>query len=205
MKKITFILSIMLIGFAITAARAQKIAVTAGDISSFKGIGELNVEYDFSDFGVGKFKTEQEYIDKKKKEYNDDEAGKGDAWEENWHADKENTYQPKFEELFNIVMLSKGTGIEAGTYPDAEFTLVLKTTFLEPGFNVGISSKNASIDVIAYLVRTGDESNHLVDITMTKVPGNGLFFGEYDAEGRIAQAYATAGEKLAAYICKKGF
>lgn len=205
MKKIAVILFILVTSWAYSTANAQKIAVTDGDILAFQGIEKLNVSYDFSDFAVGKFKHEQEYIDKKKKDYNEDEAGKGDTWEENWHADKENVYEPKFVELFNIIMLSKGTGIEAGSFPDAEYTLILKTTFMEPGFNVGISSKDASINTEAYLVKTGDEANHLVSITLTKVPGNGLFFGEYDSAQRIGQAYATAGEKLALYIAKKAF
>ena len=205
MKKLSIILFIFLIGLAYHSADAQKITVSDGDIAAFQGIEKLNVSYDFSDFAVGKFKKEQEYIDKKKKEYNEDEAGKGDSWEENWHADKENVYEPKFEELFNIVMLSKGTGMQVGSFPDAEYTLILKTTFMEPGFNVGISSKNASINAEAYLVKTGEDANHLVTVKLTKVPGNGLFWGEYDAAKRIEQAYATAGEKLAGYIAKKAY
>ncbi len=40
----------------------------------------VNVQYDYSEFGVGKFATEKEYLDKKSAEYNAKEAGKGDDW-----------------------------------------------------------------------------------------------------------------------------
>jgi len=110
MKNLKIIISIAVVCFLITGVYAQKIKVEKGDLSSFKGITELNMEYDFSNMAVGKFKTEAEYIEKKKAEYNEDEPGKGDTWDVEWNADKENTYQPKFEQLFNLVMLSKRWG-----------------------------------------------------------------------------------------------
>ncbi len=68
----------------------------------------MNVEYDYSEFGVGKFVTEQEYLDKKSAEYNAKEAGKGDAWKKAWVEDRKYRYEPKFEELFNKGMEDKG-------------------------------------------------------------------------------------------------
>ncbi|RLD76713.1 MAG: hypothetical protein DRJ15_14890, partial [Bacteroidetes bacterium] len=119
MKHLKIIISLAILFFFLTETNAQKIKVEQGELSSFKGITELNVEYDYSDMGVGKFKTEEAYIEKKKNDYNEDEPGKGDAWEEEWNADKENTYQMKFEQLFNLIMLSEETGIEIGFFPSA--------------------------------------------------------------------------------------
>jgi len=203
MKNLKIIISIAVVCFLITGVYAQKIKVEKGDLSSFKGITELNMEYDFSNMAVGKFKTEAEYIEKKKAEYNEDEPGKGDTWEVEWNADKENTYQPKFEQLFNLVMLSKEVGMEAGFFPSADYTLVLKTTFLEPGFNIGISRKDASINVEISLVKTDDPSNVITLIGMEKVPGRGAMGGDFDTEYRIGEAYAKTGKELSTYIWKK--
>lgn len=203
MKNLKVIISLLLLGLFINEASAQKIKVEKGEMSSFIGITELNIEYDYSDMGVGKFKTEDEYIAKKKKDYNKDEAGKGNTWESEWHADKENTYQPNFEKMFNLIMLSAQTGTELGIFPDAEYTLIMKTTFLEPGYNVGISSKNASINLEILLVKTEDPSNVLTSISMTKVPGSGFFGNDFDSEQRIGEAYSNGGRELAQYICKK--
>ncbi len=204
MKHLKIIISLAILFFFLTETNAQKIKVEQGELSSFKGITELNVEYDYSDMGVGKFKTEEAYIEKKKNDYNEDEPGKGDAWEEEWNADKENTYQMKFEQLFNLIMLSEETGIEIGFFPSAEYTLILKTTFLEPGYNIGISSKNASINVEVFLVKTEDPSNVITQLDMDKVPGRGSFGGDFDTEYRIGEAYAKGGKELAQIICKKG-
>jgi len=204
MKKTKTIISLIIFSlFIISTADAQKISLEEGNLEFFKEVSELNIEYDFSDFGVGKFKTEEAYIDDKKKDYNKDEPGKGDKWEEEWHADKENTYQPKFEQLFNLIMLSEEAGIVAGAYTNADYTLILKTTFLEPGYNIGISRKNASINVEMTFIKTDDPENPLAVVTMVKVPGRGGMGGDFDTEYRIGEAYAKAGKELASYIWKK--
>ena len=198
----TLFLLALTVMFSMTA-EAQKITVEKGRLDFLKGISELNVEYDFSNFAVGKFDTEAEYIEKKKNEYNADEAGKGDEWEKQWHADKENTYQRRFEEMMNTVFVSKDANILVSENMDAAYTLILKTTFMEPGFNVGISSKNASINVEVIFIETADPANHIAMIIMNKVPGNALFGSDFDVEQRIGAAYGEAGLKLAQYLWKR--
>jgi hypothetical protein len=204
MKNLKIILSILAICLFSSQLSAQKIKVVTGDLSSFVGLTEINVEYNYDDMGVGKFKTEEAYIEKKKNEYNEDEPGKGDRWEEEWHADKENTYQMKFEQLFNLVMLSEETGMEVGFFPSSDYTLIVKTTFLEPGFNIGISRKDASINVELMLVKSEEPENIITQINMDKVPGRGAMGGDFDTEYRIGEAYAKCGKELAQYIYKKG-
>ena len=204
MKNLKIILGVVALVFFTANLNAQKIKVVTGELSSFKGLTEINVEYDYSEMAVGKYKTEEAYIEKKKKEYNDDEPGKGDKWEEEWHADKENTYQMKFEQLFNLVMLSEETGMEVGFFPSSDYTLIVKTTFLEPGFNIGIQRKDASINVELMLVNTEEPENIIVQVNMDKVPGRGAMGGDFDVEYRIGEAYAKCGKELAQYIYKKG-
>ncbi len=200
MKKAFLLIPLFLLFLTVDA---QKITVKSGDLSFLKGVTELNVDYDYGNMAVGKFKTEADYIEKKKNEYNEDEPGKGDRWEEEWHADKENTYHRKFEELFNVIMYGHNTGMKIGSYPNADYTLVLKTIFLEPGFNIGISRKDASINVIAEFVTSDDPENILAVITMDKVPGRGAMGGDFDTEYRIGEAYAKCGKELAEYLWKK--
>jgi hypothetical protein len=203
MKTLKTIILLALLGLFSFHLEAQKISLEKGSLDFIKGISELNVSYDFSEFGVGKFETEAAYIEKKKTEYNEDEPGKGDKWEEQWHADKENTYQRRFEEMMNTIFISKDANIVVAEDTDALYTLILKTTFLEPGFNVGISSKNASINVEVIFIETTDPDNHLALISMNKVPGNALFGSDFDVEQRIGAAYAQAGQKLAQYLWKR--
>ena len=71
---------------------------------------------------------------------------------------------------------------------------------METGYNIGISRKNASINVEAIFVKTNDKSTLLALITMTKVPGRGS--ADFDTGYRIGEAYAKAGKELATYIWK---
>lgn len=102
MKKI--ILGAMLIAGTFVA-NAQKVKVVEGDLSAVKGQSSFNIEFDYSDMAVGKFKKESDYIEKRRKEINEKEAGKGDSWAESWVSDRESRFEPKFLELINTVLL----------------------------------------------------------------------------------------------------
>jgi len=202
MKKFIYA-SVMVISFlAADASIAQRVDLRSGDVAVLSGQKTVNVEYDYSEFGVGKFATEQEYLDKKSAEYNAKEAGKGDAWKKAWVEDRKARYEPKFEELFNKGLEGKGiTAVKAR--PDAQYTLIVKTKFVEPGFNVGVMRKNAYVDYEIDLVESANKSSKVAEIGMRNVPG-GQFAGfDFDTGTRIAESYAKAGKSLAAFLDKK--
>jgi len=202
MKKFIYA-SVMAISLlAADASIAQRVDLRSGDVAVLSGQKTVNVEYDYSEFGVGKFATEQEYLDKKSAEYNAKEAGKGDAWKKAWVEDRKARYEPKFEELFNKGLEDKGiTAVKAR--PDAQYTLIVKTKFVEPGFNVGVMRKNAYVDYEIDLVESANKSSKVAEIGMRNVPG-GQFAGfDFDTGTRIAESYAKAGKSLAAFLDKK--
>jgi hypothetical protein len=181
---------------------AQRVDLRSGDVSVLSGQKTVNIEYDYSSFGVGKFATEQEYLDKKSAEYNSKEAGKGDTWKKAWFEDRKARFEPKFEELFNKGLGEKGLQAVQGR-PDAAYTLIVRTKFIEPGFNVGVMRKNAYVDYEVDLVESTNKSAKVAEITMRNVPG-GQFGGfDFDTGVRIAESYAKAGKSLAAFLEKK--
>ena len=109
MKKLKLGL-LFIAGFSLTTT-AQKIRTESGDLSFLKGQTELNIKYDFSDFQVGGFSSESEYKNKKIKEYNEKEAGRGDTWEKSWERDKRERFPNKFEELFDKGLTGKIHGM----------------------------------------------------------------------------------------------
>jgi len=201
MKKLVFTVAVAIIAANSSDSFAQKMNVTSGDVTVLSGQKTVNVEYDYSEFGVGKFATEQEYLDKKSAEYNAKEAGKGDTWKKAWVDDRKDKYEPKFEELFNKGLEDKGL-MAVGGKSGAKYTLIVKTKFVEPGFNVGVMRKNAAVDFEIDVVESANKSNKVAQIDMAKVPG-GQFGGyDFDAGARIAESYAKAGKSLAAFINK---
>jgi len=195
MKKIMLSLLTSVLMLVISSASAQKVKLKEGDLSILKGITKMNVRYDYSNMAVGKFTSEAEYIEKKKADYNSKEAGKGDRWEKSWKADRERRFQPQFEELFY-----KYSKIELGDYPSEKYTLVLKTTFTEPGFNIYVTRKNALINAEVWIEETARPGHALVRIAINKSPGRTFGGYDYDTGERIEEAYAAAGKALAKFL-----
>lgn len=177
---------------------AQKVKVIDGDISVLKREKKLNLQYDYSEMGVGKFATEAEYIKKKKSDYNEKEAGRGDSWEKSWVADRKNRFQPQFEELLN-----KYGPFTAGDIPTAKYTLIFKTKYTEPGFNVYVTRKNAEIDGEAILVETANPDNVIARMTVLNCPGRTSGGNDYDTGTRIQESYAVAGKGIGKFLQKE--
>ncbi|GLU56763.1 hypothetical protein Dfri01_62240 [Dyadobacter frigoris] len=201
MKKNTFAAIFTVLFFAVQTGFAQRgVDLRSGDVSVLSGEKTVNVQYDYSEFGVGKFATEKEYLDKKSAEYNAKEPGKGDEWKKTWVADRKNKYEPKFEELFNKGMEGKGLKAEPGT--GAKYTFIVRTTYVEPGFNVGVMRKNAYLNYKIDIVESAGKKT-VAEIILSNVAG-GQFGGfDYDSGTRIAESYAKAGKILAAFLEKQ--
>lgn len=189
MNRISIFATLIGLMFTLNAV-SQKIKLTSGSAAALKGEKNVNVVFTYDGMGVGAFKNEQDYIDKKKKEYNAKEAGKGDKWEQAWLADRKNRFEPQFVELYN-----KNSKIIIGDFPDAKYTLVFNTTFTEPGFNVGVVRKNAMINGVAKIIETTSKKQ-IGEYSVMKAPGR--TFGGYDFDSglRIQEAYAVAGKVL---------
>lgn len=202
MKKFIYAAVIAFVAIGASDSFAQRVDLKSGDVAVLSGQKTVNIEYDYSEFGVGKFATEKEYLDKKSAEYNAKEAGKGDTWKKAWVDDRKNRFEPKFEELFNKGMEDKGLQA-VQSRPDATYTLIVRTKFVEPGFNVGVMRKNAYVDYEVDLVESANKSTKVAQLNMRNVPG-GQFGGfDFDTGVRIAESYAKAGKSLAAFLDKK--
>jgi len=176
-------------------AAAQKIKLADGDLAPLKDQHQLNVEFTYDHLSVGK-DDEDDYIRRKTTEYNNKEAGKGDTWAKAWKDDRPNRFEPKFDSLFN-----ENGDLKAGHFPDAKYTMIFHTTFIEPGYNVGISRKNSYIDAEATIVETANRDKVVAKITVDNAPGRLMGF-DFDTGVRITESYAVAGKKLAKFISK---
>ena len=187
MKRLTGLLLLtFLFGLQINA---QKVKTTSGSDDILKPESSINIEFNYDNISVGKYKNEQDYIAAKTEEYNKKEAGKGDSWAVSWKNDKQSRFEPKFIELFTI---SSGMSV----VKDAKYTMIVKTVSIEPGWNIGISRKNAEIDLEVWIVETANKSSKLDSFTISNVPGGTAFGYDFDTGLRISEAYAKAGKSL---------
>lgn len=198
MKKETLILASTIVMFACGNAIAQKIRLETGNIAEVMKEKTINIKYDYSSFGVGKYKTEAEYVKYKMEAAEKEAPGGGERWKQGWEGARESRYQPKFEELINKGLMKKGIVVKAA--PESKYTLTVKTTFVEPGFNVGVMRHNAEVSFEYIFTETANPSIIVAKMTQEKVPGGQFGGGDYDMGSRLAESYAKGGKMLAAYL-----
>ena len=186
--------------FSGSALYAQKIKPKGGDVKNLKNLGEVNLVFFYDDMTVGKNLTEEEYIEKKVKEYNEDEPGKGDDWKENWLNNRDKKYEPKFVELFNKYKSKTGMSVKEDI--ESDYTLEVHTYYTEPGWNIGISKKPAHINV-RYVFKDNKTGEILAEFDQQKIPGSQAAGYDFDMSDRLKESYAKAGKSLAKFLAKK--
>ncbi len=185
-----------------TSLFAQKIKVVEGDPGVLKGQSSVKLVFTYDNMRVGKYKNEADYVNKKRDDYNAKEPGRGDRWAEAWVNDREARFQPKFEELMNKYLGEKGITVSENT-KESKYTMIVNTTFTEPGYNVAVSRRPASINLEIKIVETDNPDNVLAVITLMGAPGTAYYGNDYDTGERIKEAYAKAGKELAKFLVKK--
>ncbi len=196
-QSILTVLFISLITFS--AVAGPKIKVVSGSLKDLGGETEFNLEYDFSSYGVGKFATEEEFIQYEKGRISEkDSEAKAKEWEIKWRENADNYYKEMFETLANkdnIIHVAKNN-------TKAKYTLILKTTYLEPGFNVGVVRKSAHINVEYIFVEKDNPQKEIVRLAAKKVPGAEAMGFDFAVSDRVKESYAKAGKMLMKYFKK---
>lgn len=185
------------------ASFAAMVKLESGSLDALKQETAVNVVYSYEGMQVGKFVNEKDYLDKKAAEYNQKEAGRGDTWRKAWVDDRASRFQPKFEELLNKQFSGSKTPLNFGAHPEAKYTLTVKTTFTEPGWNVAIMRQPALISATVLLVETQNQTSPVATLTITKATGMDAWGYDFDTGLRLQEGYAKAGKELGILIRKK--
>lgn len=178
---------------------AQSIVLTSGSLESLQGVKMVKFEFTYDDMQVGKM-TEQEYVNKKINDYNKKEAGRGDKWKENWIGDRKGRFEPQFIELFHKYMEDYEMIVDN---EGAQYLFVFNTDFTEPGFNVGVARRNASIDMTGSIIdiATGES---VAKFKIKNASANNFMGTDFDSGFRIQETYGKAGREFAKFLIKKG-
>jgi hypothetical protein len=200
MKKISilFLMGVFLLPGITMFAQCK---LVSGNVSVLKGQSVINLQYDYSRMAVGKFKNSDDYVANRTADMNKKKPGDGDRWAESWRNDRTSRYQPMLEKNLNqIVGRFNVTCKENAT--DAKYTLIIRTTFTEPGYNIGISRQNAWIKMEVDLVETANPGTVLASMQMKREDSVNMMGYDYDTGGRIQSAYDRAGDHLGAFLVK---
>ena len=190
----TYLITACLLFIAVTGF-TQEVDLTKGDVSILKGETTINIELTYEKMAVGDFNKEADYIKKRTDELNAKEAGTGDTWAIRWEEDK----KKKFVEKFALGFTNLSNMTISG---DAKYTLIFNTKALEPGYQVGISKKNAGVDGNVTIVETAKRDKKLVILYVERAPDSKWRGAAFDAGSRIADAYYLNGQKVGKFIVK---
>jgi len=195
MKAIKTCLLFAAILFSSLTGFAQEVDITKGDLSFLKGETSINFEFTYEKMAVGDFSKEADYIKKRKDELNAKEPGSGDKWAIEWEEQKKNYFGDKF--ILGFTKQNKLTFSK-----DAKYTLVFNTKALEPGYQVGISKKNAGVDGTITIIETGKPEKKLAVLYVERAPETKWRGAAFDAKSRIGDAYYMDGQKAGKFIEK---
>jgi hypothetical protein len=195
MKTIKTFLLFSLIFLVKLTGFAQEVDLTRGDLSVLKGESSLNFEFTYEKMGVGDFNKEADYIKKRVTEMNTKEPGSGDKWLIEWEDQKKNYFGDKF-------MLGFFKNFEAKYDKSAKYTLIFNTKALEPGYQVGVSKRNAGVDGTLTLIETGKPEKKLAVLFVERKPETRWRGAAFDAKSRIGDAYYVDGQAVGKFIKK---
>lgn len=193
----TFVLALALATSALvlSPAAAADVRIKSGSLAILKGEKRVNLEFDYSSMKVGRKPKdcvpEAEFIARE----NQKVPGHGDMWKREWVGSVPN-YQPKFQELLNKHVAGGNAPLEFGSFKDAKYTLVLKTTTVLTGTE-GFMPTPPFISADAVFVETSNRANPVAVVELEKMPGMGAWAGD------MREAYAKAGKELGILVRKK--
>ena len=200
MKKIV---SALLLFTGITFA--QDMNVVKGNFDFIKNQKEINIEFDYSDFTMMKEnKTEKQYVEERTAELNEKYKGNGNIWQKKWYSAKELIWTPKFLELINVVLQKEKKDLNFQEGLNTPYTLIVKTTWLYPGWDAGIMKQPAKVSTNLKFVETANKSNVLLEITSQEAPGD-QWGNNFSNESRLGEGYAKTAKSLAKLIAKKAY
>ncbi|MDH7446758.1 hypothetical protein [Aquimarina sp. 2201CG14-23] len=198
MKKLLLVAVLM----ATSITFAQK--ATEGKIKNLKGISEYNLVFDYENVKVHKFDTEEEFLKDKmdKREKKHPGEGRGEKFKKSWFADRENLYEPKFIESFNKRFDNQSVKADKGL-ESAKHTMLVKTTWIYPGYNIGIQKSPSKVTATIKVYETANPDNVLYSGVFKNQPGATFGGGDFNSGIRIAESYAKLAKSVAKYIIKK--
>ena len=106
-----------------------------------------------------------------------------------------------YDDMFN--MFKKHLAVADIDGAEADYTMIINTTFIEPGYNVGISSKRPEAAMDVSIVAKDNPDKVLAKFEITKAPGGSMFGSGYSFKDRVGGCYENAASRLASYFLKK--
>lgn len=197
MKLKNTVLSSIFFLLFVTSTNAQRIKLLSGDFTQLKGQNSFDLIFSYDSMVVGENTPEDQYLEKKKTEWDLKEYDRGSAFVAQWYADREELYEPSFTNFFEEYLKTRTLD------RNSSYTLILKTKRTEGGWSAGIIAHPGEIDGELWIVESENPDNIIVKIGFYNVAGKISSGGDFEMTTRIQSAYEEAGMYLGFYLRRK--
>lgn len=177
---------------------AQRIKLLSGSLEGLKSQQSFNIIFTYDSMVVGDNTPEEAYLMEKERLWEAREPGKGAAFRNLWFNDRKKRYEPAFIKNFQDY-----SDVKLGD-PNAKYTLVIKTTHTEAGWNLGPAATHpGEIAGELWIVESSERNNVIARIFFDKSYGKTFNGGDFEMTIRIQSAYIQAGRWLGDYLRRK--
>lgn len=196
-KSIVFVL---FLAFAISV-NAQIFKTNTGSLKSISGVERYNIVFEYNDnLEVPKYVSEEAFLEKYSQEKDRKKLGSGQNFKKSWYSNRELLFEPKFIQEFNLFNLKEKQVTIAKNINDAEFTMVISTSLIDPGNSNFFFKKGARLEVTIRIYKSDNNNQILYATEIVDVHSRGACENDYD---RIMSAYAELGRGLSKHLSRK--
>ena len=180
---------------------SQKFTTDEGDIDNIKGISNYSIVFEYSsDLEIPNYNSEKDFLEFQVNKREKKETGSGEKFRKLWFENRINIYEPKFIEQFNLFKLKKRKINVGKNNANASHIMVVKISFIYPGYDVGVYEEEAKLGVKITVHKNQDPDNILYSTKTFRIHGNGESHTEYD---RVMTAYSELGRWTSKFFCRK--
>ena len=185
----------------VVSMSAQKFNVVSGSPVQYRAKGGYHITFVSQDLVIGKFPSEQSYVDYMIEQCNAIKPDSGAVWAHEWQSATNELYKPKFMTLFNKHSLMGHGYISPG---DHKYQLEVDTRYINPGGQMVNGRKSPARLEVQVTIRhaTGDIEPLVLEITKIKGVETAMPHTPMSDVQRISQGYAKCAKELAKYLSK---
>ncbi len=193
---------ILILSIASTAfSYAQMFKTDTGSLEALSGVLRYKVIFEYSDeLEIPKHASENIFLEHYAKKEDKKENGAGALFKEHWFSYRETLFEPKFIQDFNFFNLKEKQITVAPNIVNSGYTMVVRTTSIDPGSSNFFFKKNAWLKVYIRIYEKGHPEKILYATEVIEVHSEGA---NSDIFNRILSAYSELGRGLAKHLSRK--
>lgn len=200
-QKFRLIYRVAFLILPIAFVNGQVFKTDLGDLNALSGVKRYNIVFEYAtELKIPKYDSEKTFLESYSKKKNKIKLGSGDDFNELWFTSRSDQFEPKFIQEFNFFNLKEKQVTVARNRINAAYTMVIKTSLIDPGNSNFIFKKDARLEVTIKIFKSESPDQILYATEIVDVHSKGASVSDLD---RIMSAYAELGRGLSKHLSRK--